>query len=180
MVDRTLDVDSRVRIVHSGDSTFDAIALDADVMMLSFSRREVRLGRVGAALDALYKLNDRKAPFEKWRSKVRVRFSGLESRHPWESEEARSFFRAVTAHWPFWLHFSTLDDDGIGQVGKLLCTDEIRVSGLLARDPQRVTQVRERLKQADSQLHRSMGVELPGDAAVDGLLGKLLADRRAA
>lgn len=82
---------------------------------LTFSRHEVKQGRVGAAIDRLMDLTDTPSACARNLSRMRLAFTGYE-RYQLEIAqipEIAHYFQAITAHWPYWMHFLSPQADNI-------------------------------------------------------------------
>ena len=94
----------------------------ADMIVVSFSRREVLSGLTGDAADRLLQLSDRADRVRRCEGRLLVQFEGYDrdAREVTEIPECRSFFQALTRTWPFWLHFLN-KDRGSDQIALAIC-----------------------------------------------------------
>ena len=97
--------------LSNGDG-FAQAPLEADYVVISFSRREVEAGLIGDAVDRLMHLSDTRAVVEHYADSVAFEFTGYDDdpREIFEVPEIRAFFAAVNAQWALWWHF--LDTEG--------------------------------------------------------------------
>lgn len=84
-------------------------------MDLTFTRRDVEQGRVGSAVDRLMDLSDTPLACARNCSRMRLAFTGY-ARDPQEIAqipEIAHYFQAITAQWPYWMHFLSPQADNI-------------------------------------------------------------------
>jgi hypothetical protein len=102
---------------------FNPDELEADLLVLSISRDEIKSGRVGHTVDRLMRLTDSKTTIMQWRGKLALEFVGYgeSTRTSSETAELVQFFHAVNNQFPHWLHFCERGGKTLGQVLALLC-----------------------------------------------------------
>ncbi|MEA3642266.1 MAG: chlororespiratory reduction 6 domain-containing protein [Lamprobacter sp.] len=83
-----------------------------------------------------------------WEGKLTFYFSGWDRdpRETAEIPEIRTYFAAVTAEWPYWLHFAEKSGDSIPHVLRLLCRGHVerrqqRPVGWQFEDPSEIKRV---------------------------------------
>jgi hypothetical protein len=74
---------------------------------LDFSRQDVKSARVGSALDRLMTLTDTPLACAQNASRLRLVFTGYEQERKEIAQihDIAHYFQAITAHWPYWMHF---------------------------------------------------------------------------
>lgn len=122
---------SRATVKWADGDTFDAAAAAGDLVVVSFSRREVQFGLVGDALDRLLSLSDNPDNVRRFRDSLTFVFEGLasDSREIHQVPEVVRFFRKLTSKWPYWTHFSEKLGDTVSMVVSLLCDVEVVATG---------------------------------------------------
>ena len=109
--------------------TFDAAA--CDLVVISFSRREVTTGQVGDGLDRLLSLSDYLLNVQRFRDSLTFVFEGYErdAHELHQVPEAVRFLRALTSRWPCWTHFAEKLGDTVSLVMTLLCDVDVVTTG---------------------------------------------------
>lgn len=110
-------------ISYADGSTIDQISTDADIVVISFGRKNIELGLTGDALDRLLSISDTEKFFHQLANKVTFQFEGYASdrREIWEIPECATFFRKLTAQWPYWFHFLEKEGSSFSLLFHLLC-----------------------------------------------------------
>ena len=82
---------------------------------LKFTRHEIESGRIGAAVDRLMGLSDTPLVAARNASQLKLAFAGYQhdAKEVAQIPEIAQFFQAVTAHWPYWMHFLSPQADNI-------------------------------------------------------------------
>lgn len=82
---------------------------------LVFSRQEVMSARVGPAVDRLMTLTDTPVACAQNLSRLRLVFSGYkhEQQEIAQIRDIAHYFQAITAQWPYWLHFLSPQADNL-------------------------------------------------------------------
>lgn len=137
-----------------------ADAEGADIILLSFSKKEVVEGNIGDALDRLLQLSDSRELTEKFTNSISFMFEGwdIDNREIYEIPECVSFFRKLTVEWPFWFHFLEKECGSLLTLITLLCDVDKQFAvggrvGAVIRDLNKVPVVMERLFAGMGQLH---------------------------
>jgi hypothetical protein len=93
-------------LLATGDD-FAGEALRADLLVLSVSREEIERGTVGDAVDRLLQLTDDPALARHAADRLVLWVSGYDAdpRELFQIPEVCAFFRALHAHWPYWLAY---------------------------------------------------------------------------
>jgi hypothetical protein len=101
---------------------FDAVAGQAGFIMVAFERSEVESGNISSALERLLNLSDNETHVRRFEDRVTFAFAGYDDdlREVHQVPEVVAFFRKLTSHWPYWLHFIEKDASTLGVVFWLL------------------------------------------------------------
>lgn len=85
------------------------------IIDLAFTRREVESARVGSAVDRLMGLTDTPLACAQNLSRMRLAFTGYEQEQHEIAQipEIAHYFQAITAHWPYWMHFLNPQADNL-------------------------------------------------------------------
>lgn len=112
--------------IHANSEGFDSAAQDADQVVLFLSRGEIESGNVSDALDRLLNLSDNADHVRKFEDRLTYTFAGYDDdpREIHQIPEVVTYFRLLTSHWPYWLHFVEKETDSIGRLFWLLCDVE--------------------------------------------------------
>lgn len=98
-------------LLATGDD-FAAQALHASYLVLAISRQEIERGLVGDAADRLLQITDHPVLARHAADRLVLWVSGYDEdpRELGQIPEVCAFFRALHAHWPFWLAY--LNEEG--------------------------------------------------------------------
>lgn len=112
--------------VELSSPQFQAAHSKADLVRVKITLADLSSGRVGAVVDQLMQLSDTREAVLRWKNKLII---GVEKRpddHRDVSEipEVVHYFRALTNHWPFWMHYVEKDCGTLGAVLRLLIGTE--------------------------------------------------------
>lgn len=119
-----------MQITLTDGTSFDEHAHLGDFIVIQFSRKEVKKGLIGDALDRLRLISDDREKFCRFENSVVFIFEGYDQdpREVQEIPEVVHFFRTLTDQWPYWLHFIQRDiknQDNLALVLRLLNDCEI-------------------------------------------------------
>lgn len=105
---------------------FDAAQSKADLVRLRITQADIRSARVGALVDQLMRLSDSREGLLRWKNKliIDVEKPQLDLRDASEISEVVQYFRLLTQHWPFWLHYVEKQGGTVGTVLRLLIGTE--------------------------------------------------------
>ena len=158
---------------------FDAAAADADFVILSLSRREVEAGNISDALDRLLNLSDSATHVHNFEDRLTITIAGYDAdpRELHQIPEVVSFFRRLSGHWPYWMHFLEKTGNTVGLVFWLLCDVEVVVSGAGGvgfnfKSPDALRDMMLSLFAAQNALYEAHGL---GEAANEAMTTKVMA-----
>lgn len=135
---------------------FDAAQTKADLVRLRISQADIRSGQVGRLVDQLMQLSDSHEALLRWKNKliIAVEKPPLDLRDASEIPQIVQYFRLLTQHWPFWLHFAEKDNGTVGLVLRLLIGTE-RLRQLDGREPLMLTNA-DQVRAQSKALYRQM------------------------
>jgi len=146
MEERMKRAGEEIKWVDGG--TFNAVAAAGDLVVISFSRREVQACQVGDAIDRLLNFSDDSLNVSRFRDSLTFVFEELESdrREIYEVATVVRFFRELTTRWPYWTHFVEKSGDTASMVVTLLCdvdvvATEAGISSCCLRHPEQLQDV---------------------------------------
>ena len=152
-------------VVTNADG-FDGAAAACDDVVLILSRDEVEDGNISDALDRLLNFSDNPTHVRQFEDRLTVAFSGYDDdpRELHQIPEVVSFFRRLSNHWPYWLHFAEKEGGAIGMVFWLLCDVEVlRSSAGMVRfrfkDPEALGTTMMSLFNATNALYEANGID---------------------
>ena len=89
------------RIILTDGSSLENYVDEADVLVISFSRREVEACRVGDAVDRLMHLSDDPSRVKRFEGAVLFQFEGYDNdrREVTQIPECRAYFKALCGSW---------------------------------------------------------------------------------
>lgn len=98
---------------HLSGADHDGILDSSDIVVMSFSRREVENGLTGSAVDRLLTLADTAARVRRFAGAVVIQFKGYDDdpREIAQIPDARAFFQAVSEQFCWWMHFLNPDPE---------------------------------------------------------------------
>lgn len=96
-------------------------------MLLAIPRDEVEAGDIDPVLQQLNFLCETRELAERWEGRISFFFDGWDDdpRETAEIPAIRSYFAALTAAWPYWLHFAEKIGDTLPHLLRLLCRGRI-------------------------------------------------------
>jgi len=135
---------------------------------LIFARRDVEQGKVGAAVDRLMDLSDTPVACARNCSRMRLAFAGY-ARNPLEIAqipEIAHYFQAITAQWPYWMHFLSPQADNIATLLNLTFKPlSVKVEGKRVYSRIELTEPAlsnfQNMARATINLHNGMGAPQP-------------------
>ncbi len=94
-----------------------------ELLAIAITHESVVTGDIEPMLEKLSFLIEHADIALQWEGKLTFYFNGWDDdpRETPEIPEIRAFFQALTAQWPYWLHFSEKTGDTIPHVLRLLC-----------------------------------------------------------
>ena len=156
------------RIILTDGSSLENYVDEADVLVISFSRREVEACRVGDAVDRLMHLSDDPSRVKRFEGAVLFQFEGYDNdrREVTQIPECRAYFKALCGSWNFWLHFLGKDHEkAIEQIGLMIALQTPLkalppINGLhsFALDPNAMNNTVRRLFASMEVLHAQHGI----------------------
>ena len=162
---------TNISFVELDSKQFNPSRNYAQRVRLRLTQADIASGHVGNVVDQLIQLSDTHEGVMNWRNKLIISAEKpvAEQRAASEIAAMVHYFRAVTAQWPFWLHFAEKDGSTVGSVLRLLVgTERLRQSAgredLLLTDADKVRAKAKWLFEQMKLMYRCHGLHEDEDA----------------
>lgn len=155
-----------IKLIQTDSRGFDALADQAELILVSFSRKNVEKCATGDAVERLMLLSDSPVYTRKFMGRISFVFEGYDhdSRDIQQIPECVRFFRELTKTWPYWLHFVSKDDQTLGMLFSMVFDNKLVSKGggyssYEITNPHQLSDAMKHLFNAMNALHDLHGVE---------------------